>query len=343
MSLSRNNHYIPQMYLSRWTDKGKICVYRLLVSHDSVQIWEPKFLEKTGSLSNLYINVLNDVEYDDLEHKFDTCFEAPAKEPFNKACNGDRLNSNDWSRIVDYTLAQYVRTPAFYLFVKEMGQQQIPGILDSIGQELAVMKELPKEKHIVTKETSILPVDVRFMDQKPDEEHTNAELSVVVGKEMWLFAMKHILGETSIIRKYFGELKWSIISAPEEDSWPTCDNPVVICDLYGKKIVRSNPGNGLGGNTKAILFPISPQKALLAMRTRKYPNRLKADNNLSTMIKTAIVNNALLYVYSNDRDKTIPVIRHRIVDEREFKRLANDFDSWFFNYKEIEGPLLRRN
>lgn len=50
----------------------------------------------------------------------------------------------------------------------------------------------------------------------------------------------------------------------------------------------------------------------------------------------------MMYVYSYDEDTRIPLIRNRTVDEREYNRLKNDFDTWFETYKEIEGSLLNR-
>ena len=51
---------------------------------------------------------------------------------------------------------------------------------------------------------------------------------------------------------------------------------------------------------------------------------------------------AMMYVYSYDEDMRIPSIRNRTVDEGEYNRLKNDFDTWFETYKVIEGPLLNR-
>ena len=342
MNISRNNHYIPQMYLSRWAKGGKVQVYRLLVSHANVPLWNQQSIEHTGSMPNLYVNILKDEEFDDIEHGFDALFESPAKAAFDKICNGEKMTSDDWDKISDYTCAQYVRTPAFYLWVKEWGINHIPEQINELGEKLGKMKEIPMDSGPASPETSLLPIGVRIIDEKPDEEHTYVEIEAISGKGLWLFCIKHVLHKESLLRKYFQDLKWSVVTSPDGEQWPTCDNPVVICNVNDNRIKRASAKSGLAGRMKAIIIPVSPQVVLLAMSTRRYTWRFTADSSFAKDIKKAIINNAMMYVYSIDEDVSVPDIRARIVDEKEFKRLKNDFDNWFVDYKEIEGPLLNR-
>ncbi len=342
MTLRRNNHYIPQMYLSRWANNGRILVYRLYVSHDKVPLWSKQSIEHTASLSNLYINVYKDEEYDTLEHDFSTRFESPAKIPIDKICDGEKMTSQDWRAICDYVVAQYVRTPAFYIWVKQWGAEHIPEQIDQLGKELTEIKEFPIIKNDIRTDASLLPISAHVLDEKPDDKHTYIEISAVSGKGLWLFVIKHLLQESSVLRKHFRDLKWSVISAPEGECWITCDNPVVLCNINDNVIKCATLSEGIIGREKAVIFPISPRKVLLAMHSRVYPWRFQADTIMSNMIRTAIIENAMLYVYSNNEDKGVASIRSRTVDEQKYKRIKNDFETWFDNYKEIEGPLLNR-
>lgn len=317
-------------------------VYRLIVSHSNVPYWTHQPLEHTGSLPNIYINVLNEQEYDDLEHDFDKYFESPSKPSFDKLCNGEKLTSYDWRKISDYVVAQYVRTPAFYIWIKELGKRIIPEQIDALAKELNEMKTIPNNRHRGFDEDSLLPLRVQLTDIKPDKEHTYIEITSSAGKGMWLFAIKHVLQEDSELRKYFRNLKWSIITAPEGEDWPSCDNPVVICEISGNTIERALASAGIVGKTRAIIFPVSPKKLLLGMTRRKFPWRMIADDQLFEQIKTVIVNNAFMFVYHNHEDEAIVINRPRVVDEQEYKRVNQEFNTWFDNYKIIEGPLLRR-
>lgn len=329
--------------MARWANSGKLHVYRLLVSNDNVPFWNIQSIEHTGSLPNLYVNILRAEEYDSIEHDFDVMFESPAKAAFDKICNNEKMTSDDWVKVSDYICAQYVRTPAFYLWIKEWGAKNLPDQINEVGEKLKNLKSIPRDNRPHSPEAELLPIGVQLTEEKPDDNHTFIEISAVSGKGLWLFFIKHTLSESSDIRRYFRDLKWSIIMAPDGEYWPTCDNPVVICDLNDNSIKKSPDASGIAGKTKAILIPVSPQIVLLATHTRKYNWRFKADNPLAQDIRNAIIKNAMLYVYSIKDDMSIPLVRPRIVDEKEYKRLKDDFDNWFENYKNIEGPLLNRS
>ena len=339
MSLSHNNHYVPQMYLSRWKNNGSIWVYRLIVSNEKVPTWNKQSIERTASLDRLYMNIFNDCESDDLEHFFDTQFEAPAKIPLDKICNDEKMTSTEWGIVGDFVLAQFLRTPYFYLITKQAAEKIIPDEIDEIGKKLNTQKEFTHNTTSLRKE-SVLPMEIKFANEKIDNQKY-LEISVVAGKEIWFSQIKHSLEEKSTLRKFFGNLKWSVITMLEDESWPTCDAPVVICRVDGNKITRVEPFHGIDGKNEAVLIPLSPRKVILGMKTRKLDWHIQADKRQANEIRKAIVDNALLYVYSYEKDEIVPLIRPRLVNENEFKRLKEDFASWYDNYKEIEAPLLR--
>ena len=70
MSISRNNHYIPQMYLQQWGTDNKIYVYRLLVSDAKVPVWAQQAISRTASMPNLYTRISDGNELDDFEANF---------------------------------------------------------------------------------------------------------------------------------------------------------------------------------------------------------------------------------------------------------------------------------
>ena len=117
----------------------------------------------------------------------------------------------------------------------------------------------------------------------------------------------------------------------------------MVCDITGNELKKASASGGLAGKSKAIIFPISPEKMLFAMPKRDYKWLSRVpDMELFHMMRSAVVNNAMLYVYSSTEDGAIPCIRPRIVNKQEFNRIKNDFENWFDMYKETEGPLLNR-
>lgn len=342
MEISRNNHYIPQMYLSRWGNNKKIQVYRLLVSDEKVPMWSEQSIEHTGSMMNLYVNIRRDNEYDDIEHELNARFEFPAKASLDKVCCECKMTKEDWERISKYVLSQYFRTPACFIWVKDLGNDFLPKQIDELAEDLACLTDVPKERHEIPEEAIYMPISVKPTGVYPDKEHQYVEISAVSGKGLWLMVLKSVLNENSASVEKFRDMKWSIISAASGETWPCCDDPVVVCDYIGDHFIRRPRNVGLAQKTCAIIFPVSPEKALIGTNTRMFDWRFQADLEMTQNIRQVIVNNAFMYVYDSDKSGTIPAIRHRTVNIQEYNRLKEAFGEWFDKYKEIEGPLLNR-
>ena len=86
-----------------------------------------------------------------------------------------------------------------------------------------------------------------------------------------------------------------------------------------------------------ILFPISPQIALIGVQGKPLPIHLNASTFLSKGIKLAIIQNALMYIYSTIEDPDIPSIRPRTVDIEEYNRIMRDLKQWHNSYMSTEG------
>ncbi len=342
MALSRNNHYIPQMYLSRWAANGRINVYKLLVSHEDVPIWSRQSVVHTASIKNAYVNVRNGIEYDGVEHFFDSNFEMPAKEAFDKLHGNAKMTYHDWNCLSDFVVAQYVRTPAFYLWVTKWGQSILPKVFDEIGEKLSKARRDEFEKTTRFEDDGLLPLDVKLIDSGENDDYSYAEINSASGKGLWLYIIKSVLDEKSTIKTFFRELKWSVIDAPVDEFWPTCDNPVVICDYDGQTIKRSSIQEGIKRKDKAIVFPISPRRVIFGTVIREVPWHIISDEKWFEMIREVIIKNAMLEVYSYIEDGGVRRIRPRIVDKDEYLRIKAEFESWYESYRNIEGPLLSR-
>ncbi len=345
MTVSHNHHYIPQMYLSKWATDKKIFVYRFLVSNEKVPLWSAQSIAHTASLNKLYVDIQDNQEYDSLEHTFDADYESPAKEAFEKIIKGSKMTTGDWIKISDYIVAQYVRTPSFYFYITDVGKAIVPEAIETMSKELTRIRpeDLKKTSVESTKklpERILLPFSFHFIDMKSDDKYSLLEIKTIIGKQLWLYSIPLFLRKESALLNYIRNLKWSIVTISENMPIPSCDNPVVLCEIDGDKIVRIPPTTGVAGRNKIILFPISPRIVLLGTYTRKFPWRMQADEHMAEMCRKAIVDNALMYIYSNHEDPIIPILKPRVIDSQEFKRYKDQFDTWFENYREEEGPLL---
>ena len=69
---------------------------------------------------------------------------------------------------------------------------------------------------------------------------------------------------------------------------------------------------------------------------------MEFSNNIF-IIKRLIINNALMYIYSDSKDEQVSAFRKRLVNYEEYQRLEKEFAEWFDNYIKHEGPMLDRS
>ena len=334
--LKRKNHYVPQMYLSRWGNNKKLFEYSLLVQHPNVPIWNHRAIKYIAMQRDLYIFADNGIENDIIEVIFDSRFENPAREPIDKLCKNNPLCTREWGIVTDFILAQFVRTPAYYLWVHEISRTAIPTLLDSISIKLQNKEYLnsPVNKRSLGIQ---FPMKVEIESSKYEPSEKQLKMSVVNGKGLWLHTIQQDLRIGSHIWSFFRSLNWSVVSSAKNILWPTCDNPVVACEMYGDILYRIQPSSGIQGKNKVFLFPISPQMALIGTQGKQLPTRMNASVILSKEIKLAIIHNALMYIYCDSNDMDIPLIRPRTVDYEQYNRIMEDFKQWHELYMNTEG------
>ena len=111
--LTRDNHFVPQAYLRRWSDDGKrVYCYRTVVAHKRVPEWEPKSIRGVAYQRDLYTGFANGQEVDDFERWIKSDFEDPAMEALEKVASNAPLGQSDWERLAMFAAAQDMRTPA---------------------------------------------------------------------------------------------------------------------------------------------------------------------------------------------------------------------------------------
>ena len=342
MSVYRDNHYVPQMYLRKWGQNKKVFVYRLLVPHSEYPEWQLCSIRNTAYLENIYVRIEDGKEYDDFEIDFNRQFETPVKPILDKVYSDRSLTADDWGVLCEYITAQYVRTLSFYHFVAGWGKKAIPDILQSILHEVANDHMTPVSQTHLQGNGDLIPLELHYTEQDGNENPSLLEARTVVGKNLWLYIISHALSATSPIKSEFRNMKWSIVTAPNGIIWPTCDAPVVITRIDRNRKLHIT--NGIAAKDRVIVFPISQTKVLLATHSRAlFTWRFEADNSLAREIKASIVNNALMFIYSSIDDSDIPTIRKRDVNKLEFLRVKDEYTQWYEKYKADEAPMLTKN
>ena len=333
--ISRNNHYVPQFYLQNWGEDNEVWTYELLVAHENVPLWTSTSIERTASIENLYVRVDKVKELDDFEKMFNSKYENLAANSLYKANNDMRLTVDDWEKMIDYTAAQIVRTPAFYVRLQPVLLNAFNKGMEDILEE---MKHIDKDMLLEHKENAInqdrisLPINFERTGKMADENHEYIQISGTVGKSTWFWAIENSLLNTL---KKLHQYRWSILICDESIELPTSDNPVVCINHFSKDMYDFFGVIGRVGNE--IIFPVSPQRALYLQIGKKHPPRIKLNTNESIKIKQVIVENAFRYVYSHVKDAKISEIRPRIVDLDTFLSDKKMVSEWYELYKTEEG------
>lgn len=350
METRRDNHYVPSVYLKRFSSSpGKTWLYRTLVSDARVPVWREKFLRSVASQADLYSLAQLGGECDSIERWLDRDFEAPAERSLARAVADERLSPQDWERIVRFAMAQDVRTPARFIESLERWQRQIPPMLDETVQrgvqELEREHERGEARSRIggpktvedTGEYDLLPISVtKGIDPGDHQGWIKAEITV--GRQLWLFNIRHLLNKTihRIPKK-----GWTILVPPKGIRWFTSDNPVVRLNYYPDRTYDLKGGWDNPGSE--ILFPLSPRHLLYRQAGQRAPRRGEVVSaRLACGLLRFIAENAHRSIFAEKVDPIVEALRPRRVSAEQYNSEKEAWERWHRDQSEAEMALVRK-
>lgn len=342
-NLSRNNHFLSQMYLEAWkNDNNKVEVYELLVPNTKVPMWQPKSIKSVGSLDSIFVRLKNGKETDDIERWFNEKYETPVKNALEHAINGEYITLDDLHSLIDFLACHIVRSPAFIIKILEYGkkwdnifQETINKISQMKIEDFIVNRTTPKSLQNKNTNNDMFPFKMTNLGNC-DKDNVFLKVETIIGKQFYLWVVKYLLENTSkILHKH----KWSIITVDKNVILPTSDDPV-ICLNYNSES-DYNFGGGWGRENSNILFPISPNKILYTQVGIKVEPRMNVDYKTSLFFKRIIVEHSFRKVISNFEDDEVVKIKARYVDNNEFKREKKMWEDFQKDYLEKEAEFIK--
>jgi hypothetical protein len=337
----RKNHFVPETYLKRWAGPdGRVSVYRLLVSHSNVPVWDRKFPSGLARHRHLYTRAAAEAESDAIERWLDEEFESPAAVVLAKATTDARLSRDDYVRLVRFLAAQDVRTPARFLEIVRQGndavQEVMQSTLERAGREIenaiktGVAPQTPKGEHLHD-----FPARVRIAPGDGGAT-TQLHLETAIGRGYWHFAMKQLLTRTI---EHLLEHRWTILRGPAGLQWTTSDDPVVKLNWYGPDSYDFKGGWGSSGTE--IFLPIGPQHLLYTRIGVRQPRRgTVVSIQQARQFQDIIVRHASRLVFAVAPDPVVESIRLRRVDASAFKQEAEQWRRWQEEQSAAERALL---
>lgn len=333
--ITHDNHYIPQFYLRNWSQDGNsIFVYSLLVPDARVPYWSQRKIKSTAVWNDFYTRNEEQKEIDDFEKWFDREFEAPVKKVFDKLLNEYNLDRDESENLSRFVAAQHLRTPAHLNAFMTRWRTEMPQIfedtLQKVSKQLEADPQIANRQPQISEEAKLLPIKVSV-----DKEKSQAKVDSLVGKGMYLFALKHLLTKTvSTLKNY----RWHVIHAADDTSFPTSDDPV-ICLNYNSEREYDFKG-GWGKKNGNIIIPISPTHLLITQIGSNIPmKQLDYSKYWSKFFRKIIIEHAHRYVYALEPQKGMLAINPRRVDTVLFEKEKVEMAGWHGEQMEAEAQL----
>lgn len=335
---THNNHYIPPFYLKNWSQDG-ICIftYSLLVPDSRVPYWRPRKIKSTAVWNDFYTRNEGQQDIDDFEKWFDKEFEAPVKVVFDnliKGCDPDDDESRKLSRFI---AAQHLRTPARLNALMEGWLKEMPQLMEDVLQktskQLATNPQIIRNQEAISEEVKLLPIKVSV-----NKEIGQVKVDSLVGKGMYLFALKYLLTKTvSVLEKY----QWNVIHAADGLSFPTSDDPVICLNFNSER--EYDFKGGWGKKNGNIIMPISPKLLLITQIGSNMSTKpLGYSEHWSKFFRKIIIEHAHRYVYAVEPQKGMLAINPRRIDATLFEYEKSIMADWHEEQMEAEAQLLDR-
>lgn len=340
MALTRDNHFVPQLYLKNFVSTtNEVYEYRTLVSHSSVPVWKPVHVAGTGYEKNLYTRIVQGEETDDIERWLNQEFETPAAEPLQRVLEDKELSLKDWELLTHFLASQIVRTPAFLIKNLPRWNRMAPQILEetlkSVENRLLEARERGETiaNDVPISHIEYLPLRVE-RKELPEERRVQFSTRMVVGRGVWFYAMKHLLTKTL---KVLPRHNWTILEAPHGLPWFTSDDPVICLNFRSE--TDYDFGGGWGRNRGNILFPLSPRHLMITeIGGARYPRRVPSRYH-ARLFRKIIAQHAHRRIYASTRDEKIPLLRSRTEDAKAFQTERALWERYYQDQSQAESAL----
>lgn len=326
--LKIHNHYVPQFYLKNWSkDLNSVNVYYSLVANKNVPLWVSKSIRGVAAQDYLYTQVTKNGDSDEIENWLEHKFETPAKNAIDKVINNLKLSREDWHCLINFLASQIVRTPAMFIKQAEIFDTQF---FSNALQKSAIKLEQYKNQYnrsgklpeIKAFQYNLLPLKVSTISQ--DESETKMEVKASVGRNQWLWEIKHLLKNTiNVLYKH----QWLIINSTEGIEWPTTDNPVVLLNYYNNNKYDFNGGWNKRGTE--IFMPLSPNHIIYTQVGNKdKTSRLNNNPEACSLLQRLIIEHSFQNVFAKDPIKGITFIKPRIVSNDLYSQQKEILREW---------------
>lgn len=340
--VARDNHYVPQFYLRRWSRDGTTVLDYSTVVHDARQReWKRTQIKGTAVWRDLYTQHNYAGINDAVERFFSDEIETEALPAFEKAMRPEEMSARDKESLVNYLISQLFRTPKSMRRTAEIIRREFASTAEeAVGNAVRSIENgrfegVEKRDESVTTTLGIFPDTPLKIDINRNDCTVRA--ATTVGREQFLASIDHHYhGKVgNVLRSYF----WKVITVPDGISLPTSDNPVVIChpEMPGKTGFEI----GIGNLGTIVLLPLDEGHALFTQVGASLNQICSYEPNekVAKYLIQSIILNADYHVYAKSEIPNIARIRQRRVDPKTLNELRKIRDGWDVIQMRVDGNL----
>ena len=243
-STARRHHYLPQAYLSRFTDKGTKGGKFFVLEVESGRAFRTSPISVAVELDFNRVDI-NGHPPDVIENALSPLEQEAVQAIANTVARGEFPNDDDYNSILNLICLIAVRNPFFRKSINRAREQSIHIIGD-----LLVSNKQVWEHHVrkAGENGEDIPDSISFEEMKNFIEERNYEIEFFPEGNLRIE-----LNTFDNILQILGERMWSLIIAPQDGPEFICsDHPVVIDWKSG----RQGP-IGLGLRETEVFFPLS--------------------------------------------------------------------------------------
>ena len=258
MSITRESHYVPQATLRRWSDdETHVWACRLLVSHETVPLWERKAIKGLVCQDDIYTTFYGDQETDEFE-QFITSIEEPGQVAIERLLAHRKMKPVDWQAVAAFVAAQQLRTPLAFLESTQRTQRHIEESLE------AVIRKYEEAGAIVESDDAPAPVNflresLRISIERPTDgsDRAGVRAEAKSARSVWMDTQRqHLTRNLHHITRH----RWRAASPFGDEEWPLTDHPVLTLNYYERGRYDFEAGWGKTGSE--FILPVSPKIAL---------------------------------------------------------------------------------
>ena len=337
--IARDNHYVSQALLRRWSSDGKtVSAYRLLVSSSSVPLWDSMPIRGLAYHRDLYTDSSGGEDSDAFESWLTTSFEQPGNDAIEKVISGKRLSREDWHALARYIAVQDLRTPQSYTEKMPLWEESTREAMKQLPTFLREFEEAKKKGTVPKSDprTNELPdLPIRIHIERPDDSEAaqaTLQVDVTLGRRFWLGEMRRL---PTVLDDVVCRHMWTIVEPAAGMEWPLTDHPVLRLNYRGPQ--QYDFGGGWGRKHGEIMMPLSPRHLAFVHIGKDWGRHRTFSQEHTLLIRRLLVERAHRWVFATGPQDWIVETSERDVNPLEFEAEAKAWESWHQNQSEAEA------